>query len=164
MNGFYVSALTATLLCALTAGLLFTFAVVVMPGIRSLRDRDFLQAFKVMDGIIQQNDPRFIVVWVGSVIALGAALFTGLGTLEGIDRILLLGAAVVYVLCVQLPTILVNVPLNNRLQSIEIERQTESSLRDFRTEFERRWNVWNAFRTVCASATVLALLVMLLRT
>jgi len=163
MNWFFVSALTATLLCALTAGLLFTFAVVVMPGIRSLGDRDFLQAFKVMDGIIQQNDPRFVAVWVGSVVALGAALVSGLGSLDGIDRTLLLGAAVVYALCVQLPTFLVNVPLNNRLQSIEIDRQTEDSLREFRTEFERRWNVWNVFRTVSASITVLALLALLLR-
>ena len=45
--------LLTILLCSLVAGLLFGFAVVVMPGIANLENREFLMAFKHMDEVIQ---------------------------------------------------------------------------------------------------------------
>ena len=45
----------ATFLCSLVAGFLFAFAVVVMPGIRNLGDREFLRAFQEIDGVIQRG-------------------------------------------------------------------------------------------------------------
>ena len=53
---FTISLLISILLCSLVAGLLFGFAVVVMPGIAKLSDREFLMSFKNMDGIIQLSD------------------------------------------------------------------------------------------------------------
>lgn len=152
----------ATLLCALTAGLVFTFTVVVMPGIRTLPDRDFLLAFKVMDRVIQQNDPRFLVVWGGSVVTLLAAVLLGFGTLADTNRLMLIGAASVYLLCVQLPTLVVNVPLNNRLQALDLDNLEEAALRAARDAFEERWIYWNTFRTVFACVSTVALLVLLL--
>ena len=52
---FTISLLLSILLCSLVAGLLFGFAVVVMPGIAKLSDREYLISFKHMDGIIQNN-------------------------------------------------------------------------------------------------------------
>ena len=49
---------------------MFGFAAVVMPGIAKLSDREFLLAFKQMDGIIQNNQPAFMFVWVGSVLTM----------------------------------------------------------------------------------------------
>ena len=66
---FYVSLILSILLCGLVAGLVFGFAVVVMPGISKLSDRDFLMTFKNIDRIIQDNQPAFILVWVGSIAA-----------------------------------------------------------------------------------------------
>ena len=42
---FLAALLLATLLCALVAGFLFAFAVVVMPGIATLDDTGFLRGF-----------------------------------------------------------------------------------------------------------------------
>ena len=67
---FQIALILATFLCSLVAGFLFAFAVVVMPGIGSLNDRDFLRAFQVMDHVIQNNQPIFMLVWVGSVVSL----------------------------------------------------------------------------------------------
>ena len=47
----------ASFFCSLVAGFLFAFAVVVMPGIRHLGDREFLLAFQEMDGVIQRGQP-----------------------------------------------------------------------------------------------------------
>ena len=154
--------IAATLLCALTAGLVFAFTVVVMPGIRALPDRDFLRAFQVMDRVIQQNDPRFLVVWVGSVVTLLAALLLSFGTLDGALRLVLIGAAAVYLLCVQLPTAVVNVPLNNRLQALDLDSLDAAALRAERDAFEGRWVYWNAVRTAFACVSTTALLILLL--
>ena len=158
---FEAALLAATLLCALTTGLVFTFYVVVMPGIKSLPDRDFLCAFQVMDRVIQQNDPRFLVVWVGSVVALVAAVLLGFGALEGALWFVLLGVTVAYLLGVQLPTAVVNVPLNNRLQALDLDALDPAALRASREEFEGRWTRWNTFRTVFAGLSTASLLILL---
>jgi len=153
----------ATLLCSLAAGLVFAFAVVVMPGIRSLPDREHLGSFAAMDRVIQENDPLFLLVWVGSAVVLIGAVLLNYGTLAGANRWLLLGAAAMYLLGVQLPTIIVNIPLNNRLQHLELDGLDEVGLRDARGAFEGRWTRWNAIRTVFACMTSAALMALLLR-
>jgi uncharacterized membrane protein len=153
----------ATLLCSLTAGLVFAFAVVVMPGIQSLSDREFLQSFKAMDRVIQENDPLFMLVWLGSALVLIGAVLLNYGTLAGVNRWLLVGAAVMYLGGVQLPTIIVNIPLNNQLQQLELDGLDEVDLRDPRGAFEGRWTRWNAIRTVFACLTSAALMALLLR-
>lgn len=90
-----------------------------------------------------------------------AALLVGVGTLAGTERLILIGAAAVYLLCVQLPTIAVNVPLNNRLQALDLDALDAAALRAARDAFEGRWNRWNAFRTVFAGISVIALLVLI---
>ena len=163
MTLFDVTVVSAALLCSVVAGLVFTFAVVVMPGIRTLPDRDFLRAFKVMDRVIQQNDPLFLLAWAGSVLAVLAVVALSFGSVSGLDFWLVLGAGAAYIGGVQAPTISINVPLNNRLQALDIDGLDEASLRTARDEFEARWNRWNAIRTVVACAVSVAWLVLLLR-
>ena len=45
----------STLLCALVAGFLFAFVVVVMPGIKQLKEVEFLRVFQLIDGVIQKK-------------------------------------------------------------------------------------------------------------
>ncbi len=160
---FSLLLLAATLLCGLTAGLVFAFAVVTMPGIGALPDREFLNAFKAMDRVIQNNHPLFGLVWVGSALLLIGAAVLGFGRLEGLDRGLLLGATVVYLVGVQVPTVVVNIPLNNRLQAHDVDGMDEGERRAARAAFEARWNRWNRLRTVWASAATALLLWLLLR-
>ena len=152
----------ASFLCSLVAGFLFAFAVVVMPGIKNLGDREFLLAFQEMDGVIQRGQPLFGLVWVGSVLALVAALALAVGPLDGLDRAFLVLAAEVYLLGVQLPTFAVNVPLNKALQAFDVEGADESARRLARERFESRWNRWNVIRTVLAALASAMLLVVLI--
>jgi uncharacterized membrane protein len=163
MHYLEVALVIAAFLCALVAGFLFAFAVVVMPGIKRLTDRGFIEAFQVMDGIIQEGQPVFTAVWVGSAVALVVAAAFGLGHGDAAGRWLLVIAAVAYLLGVQLPTFVVNIPLNNRLQSMDLEAADAAEQATARAVFEARWNRWNAVRTVVASAVVLLLIGLLLR-
>ena len=47
--------LISSLSCTLVTGLIFTYAVVVMPGLANLGDREFITAFQANDGIIQDG-------------------------------------------------------------------------------------------------------------
>ena len=149
------------LLCGLVAGLVFGFAAVVMPGIAKLSDRDFLLAFKHMDGIIQNNQPAFMLVWVGSIFSVIATLILGTMNLSGGQLYHLWVASVLYLLAVQLPTVRLNIPLNNALQALDIESLSESDLAKARQDFEAPWNRWNRFRTLTSILSVLALLLLL---
>ncbi len=160
---FHVVLIVTTLLCALVAGFVFAFAVVVMPGIRSLNDREFIRAFQVMDGVIQKNQPLFVLVWLGSILALLASLVLGIGQLDGTERLLMIFAALLFLLVVQLPTFTINVPLNNKLQALDVDAGDETSVKEARKDFERRWVLWNSIRTACASLTSLLLMTLLLR-
>ena len=162
MAFFQVALVLATFLCSLVAGFVFAFAVVVMPGIKRLDNREFIRAFQVMDGIIQNNQPVFMAVWLGSVIALIVAAVFGIGYLDAAGRWLLIISTVVYLLGVQLPTFTVNVPLNNRLQSLDVDAMDEAGQLAAREAFEARWNRWNTIRTVlsCLVSGLMTVLVL----
>ena len=163
MDIFQIGLLSATLLCSLVAGFVFAFACVVMPGIATLGDREFLHGFQVMDRVIQNNQPLFVLVWAGSAATLLLSAIVGFGRLAGPDRALLLIAAVVYLAGVQLPTLTINVPLNNQLQTLDLGAMSSDAIADARADFEPRWNRWNQIRTVLATLTSALLIALVLR-
>lgn len=160
---FPVVLILATILCSLVAGFLFAFAVVVMPGIGRLKDDAFIRAFQAIDRVIQNNQPVFLLVWVGSVVAVVGAAALGSWALAGADRVLLIAAALIYLLCVQAPTAAINIPLNNQLHKVDPDAIDEPTRRRARNEFEDRWNRWNAIRTVAATVASTLLTLVLLR-
>ena len=163
VEAVHMTLLLTTLLCSLVVGLLFGFAVVVMPGISKLNDHDFLKAFKQMDGIIQDNQPLFMVVWVGSIFSVLGTLVLGTLQLTGLQLNLLWAAGVLYLLGVQAPTIRFNIPLNNALQGCDLASMDEAALAEARTEFEAPWNRWNRIRTFNGVVSVSVLLFVLLK-
>ncbi|MEQ9351535.1 MAG: DUF1772 domain-containing protein, partial [Vicingaceae bacterium] len=140
MDLLQITFITATVLCSLVAGFLLAFSLVVMPGIKNLDDRNFLKAFREMDLIIQNNNPIFMIVWVGSVLSIIALVIQGVQVYEGYKLLAVLAITVFSLLGVQLPTASINIPLNNRVQKLDLETLDEVSLKIERDHFERRWN------------------------
>jgi uncharacterized membrane protein len=134
-----------------------------MPGIGRLNSREFIHAFQVIDRVIQNNQPIFMLVWVGSVVALVTSTVLGIMQVDGAERLLIIFAALAYVLGVQLPTIAINVPLNSKLQTLEVDAMNETTRKAARKGFEPRWNLWNSIRTVFASLVSALLIVLLFR-
>ena len=121
------------------------------------------EAFQVIDRVIQNTRWLFILVWAGSVLAVIVAAVLGGWALTGVDRLLIIIAALAYLLGVQVPTITINLPLNNQLQRLDVPTMTETMRERAREAFEPRWNRWNVTRTVCASLVSVLLLILLLR-
>lgn len=163
MSIFQTALLLSAFLCSLVAGFLFSYAIVVMPGIKNLNDREFIRTFQVTDRIIQNNHPIFMLVWVGSAIAIIVSAFYGVGRLQGVDLFLLALATFAYVLGVQVSTIAIHLPLNNKLQTLDVDAMNETEIKVARNDFEPRWNTSNFIRTAIANCVSLLLIILLFR-
>ena len=163
MNIFSSVLVAATFLGSLMAGFLFAFAVVVMPGIKNLDDREFLSNFQAIDRVIQNNNPMFMVMWLGSTLSLIIAAVMAIKYESALDRTLLVSAALASIFLIQLPTMTINIPLNNKVQALDVKTLDADAASLAREEFESRWNRWNVIRTVVATLVLAILLAVLMR-
>jgi len=153
--------LTSTLSCALATGFVFTYAVIVMPGLAKLTDKEFIRAFQVTDELIQNNQPIFMIVWVGSVISVISTLIVSLMGPYSVETVLVIIAGFVYLLGVQGLTVLVHLPLNRRIQTVNAEEWDASALREERLLFETRWIRFNWIRTLIGLGVIVTFMVAL---
>lgn len=160
-DGLLVFAILTT---TLIAGLLSSFAVLIMPGLGRLGDRGFLRSFQEIDAIIQRGHPIFITVWLGSIPSLLLVTAMGFYQLGSLAQALLITATVLYLAGVQATTLRGNIPLNNQLQALDLLAMSDSDLAKARQSFEPAWNRLNLFRTIiCLSASILLIIVLLMR-
>lgn len=163
MGFFEILLITTTFLCSLTAGFLFAFSVVVFPGIKALADKEFIRAFQEMDLVIQNNQPVFMIVWVGSILAIIASGIMAFWHLTGTNLIILITAVTFYLIGVQVPTIAVNIPLNLNLQSVTIDKVDEKTIKQTRKHFETRWTRSNTIRTLFSAIVSMLCMILLFR-
>ena len=145
-----ISLFFSTLLCSLVTGFILTYAIVVMPGLSKLDDKEFIKAFQVTDGIIQNNQPIFILIWVGSIISVVSTIIMSIFTLGLLEAWKIIFVSLVYLIGVQAITIIIHLPLNRRIQKIDINSISSQSLNEERKNFETKWNYFNNIRTVIA--------------
>ena len=156
-----ISLIFAILLCSLVSGFIFTYSIVVMPGLSNLNNKDFLKAFQVTDAIIQNNQPFFMFTWIGSIVAILTTIVASLITigLSGAWIIIVVGAA--YLVGVQGITVAIHIPLNNHIQKLNIEELNDKTLADERLKFETKWNFFNKIRTGIAISVSILMLIQL---
>ena len=157
-----ISLFFSTLLCSLVTGFILTYAIVVMPGLSKLDDKEFIKAFQVTDGIIQNNQPIFILIWVGSIISVVSTIIFSIFTLGLLEGWKIIFVSLVYLIGVQAITIIIHLPLNRRIQKIDINDMNNQLLNEERTNFEMRWNYFNKIRTFIAFAASLSFLLILM--
>ena len=158
MDFLDISLFFSILLCALAAGFILTYAIIVMPGLSKLDDKEFIKAFQVTDGIIQNNQPIFILIWVGSIISVLGTIIISILSLGIVEAWLIIFAGVIYLLGVQVITISIHLPLNKHIQKIDINSTNSQTLSEVRKNFETKWNYFNNVRTVVAFFVVLIFL------
>ena len=115
-----------------------------------LDDKEFIKAFQVTDGIIQNNQPIFILIWVGSIISVVSTIIISIFTLSILEGWKIIFVSLVYLIGVQAITIIIHLPLNRRIQKIDINSTNLQSLNEERKNFETKWNYFNNIRTVIA--------------
>ena len=159
-----ISLIFSILSCSLVGGFIFTYSIVVMPGLSNLNDKDFLIAFQVTDAVIQNNQPLFMFTWIGSIVAILTTILVSLITVGLSEAWLIILVSVTYLLGVQGITVAIHIPLNNHIQSIKIENLNDEALADVRLKFETKWNFFNYIRTsIAISVSVLLLIILTIR-
>ena len=124
------------------------FATVIMPGLDSLEDADYLQAFQVIDGRIQNNEPWFVLSWMISMVA---PIFLAILTLR-LETMLPRRRAVLIFSCLlflvgHIITMAKNIPINNRLHGTDLDQTSDDTLASMRQDFVNSWCPWNTART-----------------
>ena len=135
-----------------------------MPGLSNLNDKDFLKAFQVTDAVIQNNQPIFMLTWIGSIVSLLSTILTSIISFGLSETWLVVLLSIFYLLGVQGITISIHIPLNNQIQKVLIEELNDEAITDERVKFERKWNFFNNIRTsISISVTLLLLIILSLR-
>lgn len=156
-----ISLIFSILSCSLVTGFIFTYATIVMPGLSNLNNKDFLKAFQVMDNVIQNNQPIFILTWVGSIISLLSTILISIVNVGLSETWLIILIGIVYLVGVQGITISIHLPLNNHIQKLKIDELNDQLLSEERLKFETKWNYFNNIRTAIAFFVSLLLIIML---
>ena len=161
MDFLDISLFFSILLCALSVGFILTYAIIVMPGLSKLDDKEFIKAFQVTEGIIQNNQPIFILIWVGSIISVLGTIITSILSLGIVEAWPIIFVGVIYLLGVQVITISIHLPLNKHIQKIDINSTNSQTLSEVRKNFETKWNYFNNVRTGIALFVILIFLLIL---
>jgi uncharacterized membrane protein len=140
----------ATLAAALVAGMLFSFAHSVMPGLGALDERGFLVAFQRIDAAI--SNPWMMLTFLGSPMLTLVALLVHLpghsSVVPWLVVALLLSVATVII------TGAIHLPLNAAIQDAAPAFLNGAGLR---SRFEDPWVRWNVVRTVTSTASLAVL-------
>ena len=136
--------LTITL-TGLTAGLCFTWSNSVTTGIGRLDNLGYLHSFQAMNRAIL--NPTFLVVFIGPVLLHLAQVFLFKDAPKQV-WLLIIAAAVLYVVGLFLVTVLGNVPLNEVLDKTDLASATQKELAQLRERFEQPWNRLHTIRTI----------------
>jgi len=133
-----------------------------MPGFSKLNDKDFIRAFQVTDNVIQNNQPLFMLIWIGSILSVISTIAFSIFNINADYSILIMSTGFFYLIGVQGLTISIHIPLNNKIQKIDVDKEDELKLNEVRKEFEIKWNYYNRIRTVVAfTVTTLLMLILL---
>lgn len=143
----------AVVLCGLFAGLFAGFSYAVMPGLRRADDESFAQAMRQINLAIL--NPVFAVVFAGAPIAAVAAAVGAFD--EPAVRWWAVSGAVLLLAAVA-TTIVVNVPMNDKLEAGVNNGAPAGTLR---SPFEQPWVRWNHVRTGLSTGSLVFLAVAL---
>ena len=132
-----------------------------MPGLSNLNDKEFVRAFQVTDAVIQNNQPIFMLTWIGSIVSLLTTILTSIIIFGLSETWLVVLLSIFYLLGVHGITIVIHIPLNNHIQKVVIEALNDEAIKDERVKFERKWNYFNNIRTSISILVSLLLLIIL---
>lgn len=142
-----ITLIAATVTMGLVAGLFYTFAQDIMPGLGRSDDRTFVAAFQAIDTAI--NNPWQALGFVGAPVFTTVAVALHLGADDRTSLRWIAAALVLYGGMLAI-TVRVHLPLNKQIQAAG-EPDTIADLAAVRERFESRWVRWNVVRAALSA-------------
>jgi uncharacterized membrane protein len=136
----------------LMAGLLFGWAVSVIPGTSRISDRTYIATMQSINRAI--INPVFVIFFVGTPVVLLAAGIAQFRAGDSRRGWLMVASASTYVVGVLGVTFGGNIPLNDALDSLDLDTDSAEQISAQRRDYETRWNRWHNLRTAGSVAAL----------
>ncbi len=149
--------ITTTLFSGMIAGLFYAWTISVTPGLAKIDNSSYLKAFQSMNRAIL--NPAFFIAFFGVLALLIYHSYVSFTSQDQAQSWLIISATILYILGIMAVTIAGNIPLNNSLESLQIESMSIEQMETFRSGFENKWNALNLIRTVCSAVSFLLLII-----
>lgn len=143
---------TATVLTGLHAGLLYDFAIDVVPSMRKLSAKAHIEMFQAIDKTITNG--LFFPSFAGPILLLPLSAWLFRGT-EAFPW--LVAASIIQIVFCNFVTISQHLPLNAELAKVKTASITDEQAEKIRTEFQGKGSKWNKFHAVRTLAGTIAL-------
>ncbi|MDL4776538.1 MULTISPECIES: DUF1772 domain-containing protein [Thermomonosporaceae] len=147
-----VTAALSFLMAAGMAGTFFAFSVGVMPGLNATRATSAIAAMQAINQRIQ--NPLFLGAFM---LAPVLAVIAGVLLLTAGQKsaaLLFFAAAAVYFVGAFMPTVVVNVPMNNDLDAVKVPSDLAEAAGIW-SDYSGRWTLWNGVRALFSFGGVL---------
>ncbi|MDG2096576.1 MAG: DUF1772 domain-containing protein [Paracoccaceae bacterium] len=161
MDFLDISLIFSILSCSLVTGFIFTYAIVVLPGFSKLDDKEYIRAFQVTDEVIQNNQPLFMLTWIGSILSVLGAILASILSPDLAETWFVVLIGVVYLIGVQGITITIHLPINNHIKDLNLDKLDNQTLMKERLKLETKWNYFNNIRTGAGLFVIMSLLLVL---
>lgn len=145
---------TTVLFNALSAGLFFAWSVSVILGTKKIGHLTYLETMQSINREIL--NPLFFIVFFGSLISLMISTYLQLNNKT--IFILVLASTIIYLIGTFGVTAFGNVPLNNKLEALNITKLNLTEIKDFRIYYESAWNHFHHIRTISSIISFILLL------
>jgi len=153
MNWIVYACLMTGLCSALVAGVFQSFSDFVMKALNAAEPSGGIEAMQLINRVVFRS--VFLVMLLGMVPSvLGLAAYSHFN-LDGAAQAWIMTGAVIYVIGVFLVTMFGNVPMNNRLDSMD--RAVPEATKYWRT-YGVVWTRWNHVRTFGSAAAAICFL------
>lgn len=143
---------SASVTTALVAGLFYGYSCSVNPGLNRLSDAVYVAVMQSINRAIL--NPVFLIVFVGAPILLSLSAWVHRSQPLSLRFWLLMGATIVYLTGVFGVTVFGNVPLNEVLDSFDLQTASAEEVAAQRIRFETPWNRLHTVRTVASLLVV----------
>lgn len=140
---------------SLLAGIFLAFSVSVNGALAKLNDSEYVRAMQAINRVILNG--LFLVIFTGPVLLLPVLTFMSFGQ-DQLSFALLLAATVLYVFGTFGLTAAKNVPLNERLDKVDV---ASDNLADARRRFVGPWGRFHTIRTIAAVASSVLVLIVI---
>ena len=138
-------------LTGLLAGVFYAFSVAIVPALRSLKGTQHIAAMQSIN--VKIENPVFFLSFFGPTFLLPLAAFLHRETPQfG----LLVAASILHIAGSNGVTIAGDIPLNNKLDKIDVNHLSETEADQIRQEFQRPGSPWMNYHHIRTFAAIAA--------
>lgn len=149
---FQVFLFAALAFAAAIFGFFYAWVCSTMWGLDQLPPAIAIEAMNAMNRSVR--NVVFAPAFFGTPVVLAAVAMWGYMLGKRATALWLVGAALVYLVGAFLPTVLVNVPMNQALMLTDMTRDN-AALQQIWGDYSSRWQVWNIARTLASGVSLL---------